>query len=205
MSSHKSIQIAGITLVEVMIAIVIFGVWILSILKVLGNNILIIQHTRLKTQATLLAKEWIELVYNLRDSNLDRSFDWNCGKIIKTQPAINNLWWESVQTSSYDCDPGSFLQWNKSYTISYDSNHHYQINIAWPTDGKLYYGDNNILSHLSSPNPSPFTRLIHIDSIQTDMNYSSGGLIYQITSTVTYKSHNGSWSISLQSLIGLTR
>lgn len=85
MSKSQGIKKSGITLVEVIIAIVVFGVGILSILKILGNNILIIQHTKLKTQATMLAKEGIEIMYNLRDSNVDRSFERNCIKLVPTQ------------------------------------------------------------------------------------------------------------------------
>lgn len=72
-------------------------------------------------------------------------------------------------------------------------------------DGRLYYNSNAILTHQVSEKPSPFRRIINITPIATDMNYSSGDLIYQVTSTVSYKSNSSSGHVSLQSFIGLTR
>ena len=209
MSKSQGIKKSGITLVEVIIAIVIFGVGILSILKILGNNILIIQHTKLKTQATMLAKEGIEIMYNLRDSNVDRSFERNCIKLVPTQVWVTIPWWdgvqETIQASSYDCAPWAYIQWSKSYLVWYDQNAHYQIMEQEQNDGRLYYNSNAILTHQVSEKPSPFRRIINIIPIATDMNYSSGDLIYQVTSTVSYKSNSSSGHVSLQSFIGLTR
>jgi prepilin-type N-terminal cleavage/methylation domain-containing protein len=197
------IKKSGITLIEVIIAIVIFGIGILSIMKVLGNNILIIQHTKLKTQATLLAKEGIELIYNVRDSNIDRSFVRNCYKLTSTiQLAIDN----TTQNNSYNCSSWDMLQWWKKYAIAYDPTAHYQIQeIDTQHDGSLYYEENNILTHKQTSFKSPFRRIISIHPIDTQMNYSSWWLIYQITSTVYYNSNVGSGNVTLQSFVGLTR
>jgi Tfp pilus assembly protein PilV len=210
MSKHtKYISKSGITLVEVIIAIVVFGVGILSILKILGSNIIIIQHTKFKAQATLLAKEGMEIVYNMRDSNLDRSFEWNCVKLTATQVGVSvpsNDAQETIQTSSYDCMSWAYLQGDKSYLVSYDLQHHYQITELWSSDGRLYYDDSGILTHQQTPSPSVFRRIIRIDHIASDhADYSSGDLLYHITSTVRYQSSTTSGSVSLQSLIGLTR
>jgi Tfp pilus assembly protein PilV len=66
------------TFIEVMIAIVIFSVWILAVLSLVTHNLKSMDRNNLKLQATLLAKEWIELVYNLRDSNIEKELPWNC-------------------------------------------------------------------------------------------------------------------------------
>lgn len=209
MSKSQGIKKSGITLVEVIIAIVVFGVGILSILKILGNNILIIQHTKLKTQATMLAKEGIEIMYNLRDSNVDRSFERNCIKLVPTQVWVTIPWWdgvqETIQASSYDCAPWGYIDGTKSYLVWYDPNGHYQIVEQGSNDGLLYYDAHAILSHQTSSTPSPFRRIVSVTPIDTDMNYSSWSLIYKITSTVSYQSSVSSGSVSLQSLIGLTR
>jgi len=65
------------TIIELVIAILIFWTWLLVILLTLNKNIIFAKKTQLKTQATFLAKEWIELVYNLRDSNKIRYYPWN--------------------------------------------------------------------------------------------------------------------------------
>jgi len=65
-------KLSAFTFIEIMIAIVIFSVWILAVLNLVTNNLKSMDQNDLKLQATLLAKEWIELVYNLRDSNLKK-------------------------------------------------------------------------------------------------------------------------------------
>lgn len=66
------------TFIEIMIAIVIFSIGILSILKLVTSNLSLMDKNNLRTQSTLLAKEWIELIYNLRDANIAKELDWNC-------------------------------------------------------------------------------------------------------------------------------
>ncbi|HPC34530.1 MAG TPA: prepilin-type N-terminal cleavage/methylation domain-containing protein [Candidatus Absconditabacterales bacterium] len=66
------------TFIEVMIAIVIFSVGILAVLSLVTHNLKSMDRNNLKLQATLLAKEGIELVYNLRDSNIEKELPWNC-------------------------------------------------------------------------------------------------------------------------------
>lgn len=66
------------TFIEVMIAIVVFSIGILTVLKMVTNNLETMDKNNVKIQATLLAKEWIELAYNLRDSNIKKELSWNC-------------------------------------------------------------------------------------------------------------------------------
>lgn len=66
------------TFIEVIIAIVVFAIGILAVLSLLTNNLKFMDRNNLRLQATLLAKEWIELVYNLRDANIEKKLSWNC-------------------------------------------------------------------------------------------------------------------------------
>jgi aspartate oxidase len=59
------------------VAILIFGAGLLVLLTVLNKNIILAKKVQLQTQATFLAKEGIELVYNLRDSNTIKYYPWN--------------------------------------------------------------------------------------------------------------------------------
>lgn len=65
------------TIIEIMIALIIFWAWLLAILVVLNKNILLAKKIELKTTATLLSKEWIEIVFNKRDSNNIKYLQWN--------------------------------------------------------------------------------------------------------------------------------
>lgn len=66
------------TLIEMIIALGIFSVGILTILNLLINNLYFLDKASTRTQASFLAKEGIELVYNLRDSNMLKAYPRNC-------------------------------------------------------------------------------------------------------------------------------
>lgn len=74
----KSKAIKAFTLVEMMIAIAIFSIGVLTVLNLLVNNLYFLDKASTKTQASFLAKEGIELVYNLRDSNNLKAYPRNC-------------------------------------------------------------------------------------------------------------------------------
>ncbi len=67
-----------LTLVEILIAIFVFGIGILSVLTMITQSIATSDRIKHQTQATLYAKEWIELIYHLRDTNIKRAFPRNC-------------------------------------------------------------------------------------------------------------------------------
>jgi Tfp pilus assembly protein PilV len=60
------------------VALFVFGVGILSVLGMITQNISTVQFVKTQTQATFLAKEGLEVVYNVRDSNSVKSLPWNC-------------------------------------------------------------------------------------------------------------------------------
>lgn len=72
------IKKVAFTLIEMLIAITVFAIGVLAVLRVLTWNLSILDHAEMKLQSTVLAKEWLELLYNLRDSNLEKELPWNC-------------------------------------------------------------------------------------------------------------------------------
>lgn len=77
-------KIIWITLIEVLIAIYIFGIGILVILRMLISNISRLYDLRAKDTAVSLAKEAIDIVFNLRDSNIEKWMNRDCGTITYT-------------------------------------------------------------------------------------------------------------------------
>ena len=67
-----------LTLIETLVAITVFSIGAFAVLRVLTWNLWIMDRTNMKLQSTVLAKEWLELLYNVRDSNLDKWLPWNC-------------------------------------------------------------------------------------------------------------------------------
>lgn len=79
----------GFTIAEILIIIVVISVGLLSVLVVLSNGTKYIQKTRQKVIALNLAREWMEAVYQMRDTNRTRragvkDFCW-----LKTNPLVD--------------------------------------------------------------------------------------------------------------------
>ena len=124
-----------ITLVEVLIAIIVFGVGILAILNVIISNIWLVDMVKSKTIWTFLASEGIELIYSLRDSNINRGVRWDC---------------LFLNSNTYECDnymkDVDYLQialnwtWGKTITFSgFDSVYFVKPTNSWFNDNVLYY------------------------------------------------------------------
>jgi len=98
-NSQKNFQISkAFTIIELVIAILIFWVGLLAILTVLNKNLVFAKKVELKTQATFLAKEGMELVYNLRDSNVIKYYPWNYLSGALTEDSLKNLTYEKFET-----------------------------------------------------------------------------------------------------------
>lgn len=61
-----------------MIAITVFSIGVLAVMRVITQNISSMDKVEARTTATFLAKEGLELVYNMRESNLEKSLPRNC-------------------------------------------------------------------------------------------------------------------------------
>lgn len=63
---------AGFTIREILIVIIVISVGLLSVVVALTNGMKYIQKTRQKVVALNLAREWMEAVYQIRDTNRTR-------------------------------------------------------------------------------------------------------------------------------------
>lgn len=69
---------SAVTLIEVLIAIYIFGIGILVILRMLISNISWLYDLRAKDTAVSLWKEAMDIVFHLRDSNIEKWMQRDC-------------------------------------------------------------------------------------------------------------------------------
>jgi len=193
------------TFIEVMIAIVIFSVGILAVLNLLTNNLKSMDRNNLKLQASLLAKEWIELVYNLRDSNIEKWLSWNClmndemytwdseklsDKIRRdNQTEIEDIvckWYFSIESGlKIGFDPQNYL-YSENFQISND----FIVNL---TEAKLFFfSDNTWLSRYaySSNNTgveTNFARYILFKAVKENNETLAIDKILKVESHVLYK------------------
>lgn len=77
LSNSPKFKISWLTLIEVLLAILLFGSWIVVILSIIIQNISLAQRIQDKTVATMLAKEAIEMFYSYKDTNIDRWEYWD--------------------------------------------------------------------------------------------------------------------------------
>lgn len=189
------------TLIEVLITIVVFTSGILVILSVITNSLSLWSRSRNQTIATMLAKEWIEMMYNLRDTNLDKAQQRWCVRV------GNNT----------NCET-SLLSDAQTYYINIDNTWSSlnPITIRWFNTDKaaintrLYmftWWGITVYNHNQAGIPSQFYRYITV-SPTTGIPWTKSTIdsnLKKITSTVEYSQLWWTGKVELESFIGLTR
>jgi len=78
------------TLVETLIVIVVFCIGILAVLQWLSQTLRNKDYANTQIKAAFFAREWIELVFNLRDANYHKELPWNC--IFQWSESLKDDW-----------------------------------------------------------------------------------------------------------------
>ncbi len=201
-------KIAAITLIEILISIAVFSVGILSISYLIIANIGLSERTKLKTTATMLAKEWIEIVYNRRDTNVKKWWLWNCLELDAN--SYDGACWLYFHNPS-----DTSTSTSRILVTQFDEGYGFQPATAL-SNTKLYKRDSSdgtfsMLSTFSSfsivgTQSSPFSRVITFTPVYLDPEGKKAhpDKLLKVTSTVRYKKGNYSGHISIQSFIGDT-
>lgn len=191
---------SALTLIEVLIATLIFWIWILTIISVISKNISFIDQIKLKTTASFLAKDSLELLYAHRNTNFLRSAPWNC-------VAIN---------SSYDCI--DYFSANENYRISISLTWSYQISPTTTNfdDNRLYFStgstkalnwtpliDHFLYSYDKTGEITYFSRYLQFQSLYqapTNSNADTNKVL-KVNSVVKYQKWALTWEVVLESII----
>ena len=80
-------KIKAFTLIETLVAIIVFCIGILTVLLWLSQTLRNKDYATTQIKSAFFAREWIELVFNLRDANYHKELPWNC--IFKPNPTGN--------------------------------------------------------------------------------------------------------------------
>ncbi len=206
---------SAFTFIEVIIAITVFAIGVLAVLRLITQNLVTLDNTQSRTTATLLAKEWMELVYNMRDSNLSKSLPWNCVLHANLETGDRNV-----------IDPEKICAWyfsswiddHKVLQISFDPE---AYTYAVPVDAgatfndlrsgnRLYYtiGDiawNQIFWYSTLPvewtSPTFFSRYILFTWVREGENILPRDSILKVESHVLYMKGSKTWEVVLESFI----
>lgn len=183
--------LAWMTLLEVMTALLVFGTGVLVIMLTMTKNIARVQEIKLKTTATMLAKEWIETMYYLRDTNIKQAMYRDCvEKDEQTSACLSRLLEQWAQEAKY------VVSVNLSWTMSV-------LPLTDTQNGKLYLksSDQGSVRYVNEPGEiTPYTRVITI--LPVPAFEQSTDKILAIRSSVSYAKWNTTGEVILESFIG---
>ena len=192
------------TLVEILIVVFVFGVGILAVLKLLTNSLGYFDAITMKTKATLLAKEGIEIAYGFRDSNIEQGYPWNFLSFDENSQKETYLWSE----------------WNTVFKVWFTGGEAYRDfepaskNGNFESDFKNFYlelytgSEENSLAyyHHVEQNTLPvkgFARSIEFTPITEGGRELDKNKILKLTARVLYKRGNSTGEVLLESFIGM--
>lgn len=210
---------SAFTFIEVIIAITVFAIGVLAVLRLITQNLVTLDNTQMRTTATFLAKEWIELVYNMRDSNLQKSLPWDCVLYTDLENiTIDTADSENVQINACERFFSSWTDDHRVLQISFDPVAYVHavpvtiwanFNELW-NKNRLYYTTWEIAwnqlfwySHLSVEweDPTFFSRYILFDFVREWDKILPPNKILKVESHVSYIKGTKTWEVVLESFI----
>ena len=210
------------TFIEVIIAITVFAIGVLAVLRLITQNLVTLDNTQMHTTATFLAKEWMELVYNMRDSNNLKLLQRDCVmktdiKDITTDVTIGVNHQENVQVNACIWFFSSWTEDNNILQISFDPDAYMHVlsleagkdfNELRETN-RLYYITWEVAwtelfrySHQQDEwTETPFARYIRFASVTEGKNILPADRILKIESHVLYMKWTKTGEVILESFI----
>ncbi len=207
---------SAFTFIEVIVAITVFAIGVLAVLRLITQNLVTLDSTQSRTTATFLAKEWMELVYNMRDSNIDKWLPRDC--VLKT--------WFSIDAFG-SIDPEKVCLWNFSswnqdnhvLQVSFDADWYtYAFPVAAEKDfaelriaNRLYYTTWDVWWHQifryssypgKSSEPTAFSRYILFTGVREWDEILPRESILKVESHVLYTRGAKTGEVVLESFIG---
>ena len=98
----------GFTIREILIIIVVVSIWLLSVVVVLTDGMKYVQKTRQRVIALNLAREWMEAIYQIRDTNRTRWAWVKDACWLKINPLVDDVWNETC-TDDLRFTTGSYV------------------------------------------------------------------------------------------------
>lgn len=163
---NKTFKKRGESLLEVLVAVVILGVFLSSILSMVNNAMATNQNIRMRVMALNLAREGIEGVRNIRDTN------W-----LKYSGNMRDKWNEGIVDGSNSTEYGLQFVDNK-----------FSLNT---TSTQLYLDSEGFFTHIAptasnNHTQTPFSRIISTEPLDTVCPNNLCPQKIKVTSTVQW-------------------
>lgn len=197
----KSIKATSI--LEAMIVLLIIVTWIIGLYNIFNESIKLSNTTKNRIEAIEIAREWIEAMKNIRNTNW-LMFGWDTKNCFNTLNYNSKCVW-NVPWAKYIWDISDLTK-TKSYKI-YQNNINYKWyleekttwnfnNYIYRNDFRVYKDNNWYYSQSGSINKTIFTREIQI-------SYSWSTDIMKIKSIVNWSDNSKKWihKIELEDLL----
>lgn len=151
-------KLKAFTLVETLIVIVVFCIGILTVLFWLSQTLKNKDYAKTQIQSAFFAREWIELMFNLRDANYHKELPWNClpqlwinadgCKWSFSPNTVLKIWlWSDdeyihVETWTIDDDFDENLNWFQIYLHTWNALNNwtgFRYDYLWSEDEKTWF------------------------------------------------------------------
>lgn len=201
------------TLIEMLVVIFVLWIGILSITVLITRNLSLVKNIHTQTTATILAREGIEMIYNVRDTNSLLWYERNCAQRISENIEGLVEWSDICQKYMRTWDNQShrfIVEWwlrnQAQITLSWINGNDFntlfnnsKLYLTWITTAimltwytHIWYGDTTFARYIE------FTGMNALPPSSPIKNNN----IHHIKSVVLYKlSNNSTGEISLESFI----
>lgn len=186
------------TIIELLISLIIFWVWLLVVLSALNRNVLLLNQIQLKTKATLLAKDRLTIFYNFRDSNNIKYRQWNY--------ITWAVWAEEFFTTWSNYKVWTVLSWNKNQIekitdTSFDKTRFYYKtwSILNSVNKEVYSGF--YYTYENTWKKTPFAWYISLSWVYLKPEMWWNKNIFKVYSIVKYKKSSFTGEIILESFV----
>lgn len=181
------------TIIEILLAIIIFGIGIMTLLRAIIFFVASGDEVKQKAIAILLAKEAMDVVYNQRDTNLRRSVRWDCAHIDVIAPEACAYRFEAWSIYRIEFNGTTW------YTISDPA-----MTFTWSTGNQLYEHVANwveYFSHEPSDVISPYARYVEFSPAVLSDTWMDTAHVLKATVYVQYIRGDANRKVVLESLL----
>ncbi len=208
-------NIKWFTFIEILVVIAVFSIWVFAVARLLISNIVSVDSIKTKNSAVFLAKEWMDIVYNIKASNIAKWLKWDC--VLKDSMDPNaGVMWNVDDVCKYFLS--SWINDSKIFQIWFNPKWYFNINEMddssfdnnFQSNKLLYYNGNTTWKDFSwygysgldyTFSDTRFARYIKIKTILESGKSLPIDKIVKIESHVLFKNGTKTGDVVLESFI----
>lgn len=203
------------TFIEILVVIAVFAIWVFAVVRLLISNMINVDAVKTNNSAIFLAKEWMDIVYNIKNSNIGKGLRWDCVLKDDIDPNVT-LIWNVDDVCKYSFSSG--ITDKKIFQIWFSTTWYFQVNQLDDGDFNKNFESNKLFfytwsvagerlsrygySGLNYPSSdTKFARYIKFKPIMEWWKELPTDKIIKIESHVLFKNGVRTWNVVLESFI----